>query len=156
MSDLEQLAADYVAARKLVEGGESNLKGWKGRLLTATLQLYEAITQSNQRSYQHVSLGGFAPIIVPHASIKSPSMSDEGEVVDEHAREELEAWAKEQVDATGRTLFEDLFGWAVKSVRLKSLVRERLAEGLDPPPGTAYFAEQSIRWTRPKKSAKEK
>lgn len=147
--ELRELLAQFVSSQLLVEELEEGLKQAKRQNTNLRQQIHEAMTEANIRSINLDDLGRFNPTARLYTNLEKVTPSMDGEEVTETGMEKLEAWAKEQKDAAGHSLFDDLFYWAVKSARLRSLVKERIDEGEDPPPGVEYGYIKDIRWTRP-------
>ena len=140
----------FVMQRTEIEQLEARLKEVKRDHTVLEEKLYDDIQGANLKSFPHTDLGRFTPQAKLYVGLASPEISESGDVVNEDARQRLEEWAKAQIDAAGHSLFEDLFGWQVKSQRLKSVVKERLEENLDPPPGVRHGFVKAIHYTKPK------
>lgn len=141
----------FVMQRTEIDQLESRLKEVNRDHRTLEQKLFDDIHGANLKSFPHTDLGRFTPQAKLYVGLAKPEIADDGDVVNEDARQKLEEWAKAQIDAAGHSLFEDLFGWQVKSARLKSVVKERLDENLDPPPGVTHGFVKAIQWTKPRK-----
>jgi hypothetical protein len=140
----------FVMQRREIDELEARLKEVKEQNKALAVQLHDRIHEANLRSYPHTELGRFTPIAKLYVNLAKPRLDEEGNIVNEDARQQLEAWAKAQVDPAGHSLFDDLFYWAVQSSRLKAVVKDRLEENLDPPPGVETGYVKDIQYTKPK------
>jgi hypothetical protein len=140
----------FVMQRREIEQLEDRLKQVKADHRALSSSLHDQIQQQNLKSVPHTELGRFTPIAKLYVHLARPAIDDEGETENENARQELENWSKDQIDPAGHSLFDELFYWAIRNARLKQLVKDRLGENLDPPPGIDHGYIKDIQWTKPK------
>lgn len=141
----------FVMQRTEIDQLEARLKEVKGQHSLIEEQLFDQIQALNLKSYPHDTLGRFAPRAQLYVNLAKPTLNDEGELVNEDAQAKLEEWSKGEKDPAGNPLFNDLFGWVIKSSRLKTVVKDRIAENLDPPPGVEHGFLKRITYTPIKK-----
>jgi hypothetical protein len=140
----------FVMQRVEIEQLESRLKEVRANHRVLSEKLHIDIQAANLRSIPHTELGRFTPIAKLYVNLAKPVIGSEGDLENEDARAKLEEWSKQQVHPGGGTLFEDIFGWVVKPARLKSVVKDRLEENLDPPPGVEIGYVKDIQYTKPR------
>lgn len=155
---LEELALAYVQAEVALAEAKKRKANAEKAAQAIRAKFFEAITLHNMKTYHHAELGRFRPRINPHVSLIKASLDEEGDIVNEDARQQLEAWAQQEPvpgGAEGETYRDVLFYEAVRMGRLKQIVVERLEEGLDLPPGVSKYDEKTISWTdKPEKYKK--
>jgi hypothetical protein len=147
--ELERDLSEFVDSELAVEKLEEELKASKKRNTALRIKIHDALQAANIRSINRDDLGRFVPTARLYTNLAKPEVGEGGEVENEDARAMLEAWSKNELDAAGHPLFDELFYFAIKSMRLRALVKERLEEGMDPPPGVEYGYQPNISWTRP-------
>lgn len=147
--ELERDLSEFVDSELTVEKLEEELKSAKKKNTTLRIRIHDALQAANVRSINRADLGRFVPTARLYTNLIKPELGEGGEVENEDARALLEAWSKTELDAAGNPLFDELFYFALKSMRLRALVKERLEEGMDPPPGVEYGYQPNIQWTRP-------
>lgn len=140
----------FVMQRTEIDELEARLKEVKAQNKILAETLFDQIHAMNLRSYPHTVLGRFTPTARLYVNLAKPRLNEQGEVEHEDARLEVEEWSKKELDPAGHPLFDDLFYWAIKSPRLKAVVKQRIEDNVDPPPGVEIGYQKDITFTPPK------